>query len=49
MNNKITSRTVTKIEGKWLLEIAPNYYNLEDLPNSEAKNDLKMLHKKLNH
>ncbi|CRG99387.1 pre-mRNA-splicing factor ATP-dependent RNA helicase PRP43, putative [Plasmodium relictum] len=39
-------RTVTKIEGKWLLEIAYNYYALEDLQNSEAKNELKMLLKK---
>ncbi|SOV22542.1 pre-mRNA-splicing factor ATP-dependent RNA helicase PRP43, putative [Plasmodium sp. DRC-Itaito] len=50
LTSKNFIRTVTKIEGKWLLEIARNYYSLEDLPNSEAKNELKMLHKKfLNH
>lgn len=36
-------RTVTKIDGKWLLEMARSYYDLEDLPNSEAKNELRML------
>ncbi|SBT87830.1 pre-mRNA-splicing factor ATP-dependent RNA helicase PRP43, putative [Plasmodium malariae] len=36
-------RTVTKIDGKWLLEMAKDYYALDDIPNSEAKNELKVL------
>ncbi|EUD67999.1 adenosinetriphosphatase [Plasmodium inui San Antonio 1] len=39
-------RTVSKIEGKWLLEIARSYYDLDDLPNSEAKNELRMILRK---
>ncbi|ANQ07598.1 Atp-dependent rna helicase [Plasmodium coatneyi] len=39
-------RTVSRIDGKWLLEIARSYYDLDDLPNSEAKNELRMILRK---
>uniref|UniRef100_A0A8C9GWH2 ATP-dependent RNA helicase DHX15 n=1 Tax=Piliocolobus tephrosceles TaxID=591936 RepID=A0A8C9GWH2_9PRIM len=46
LTSKNFLRTVTKIDGKWLLEIAKNYYSLEDLPNSEAKNELRAILKR---
>ncbi|CAD2102980.1 adenosinetriphosphatase [Plasmodium vinckei petteri] len=45
LTSKNFIRTVTKIDGSWLLEVAKNYYALEDLPNSEAKNELKLMAK----
>uniref|UniRef100_A0A8C9GY62 RNA helicase n=1 Tax=Piliocolobus tephrosceles TaxID=591936 RepID=A0A8C9GY62_9PRIM len=47
LTSKNFLRTVTKIDGKWLLEIAKNYYSLEDLPNSEAKNQLRAILKRM--
>lgn len=43
LTSKNFVRTVTKIEGRWLLEMASNYYDLEELQNSEAKVKLKQL------
>ncbi|SBS85469.1 pre-mRNA-splicing factor ATP-dependent RNA helicase PRP43, putative [Plasmodium ovale] len=43
LTSKNFIRTVTKIDGKWLLQIARNYYALEDLPNSEARTELKAM------
>ncbi|CDU17578.1 hypothetical protein YYC_02592 [Plasmodium yoelii 17X] len=47
LTSKNFIRTVTKIDGSWLLEVAKNYYALEDLPNSEAKNELKLMAKSI--
>jgi pre-mRNA-splicing factor ATP-dependent RNA helicase DHX15/PRP43 len=33
-------RTVTKVEGEWLLTIAPHYYDLSNFPASTAKTEL---------
>ncbi|KAG8364610.1 hypothetical protein BUALT_Bualt18G0015400 [Buddleja alternifolia] len=39
-------RTVTDIPGEWLVDIAPHYYDLTNLPNCEAKRQLERLYKK---
>ncbi|KAL7068854.1 helicase associated domain-containing family protein [Cryptosporidium serpentis] len=36
-------RTVTKIKGEWLLDIAGNYYDPAEFPDSEAKKKLSSL------
>lgn len=36
-------RTVIDIKGEWLLEVAPQYYDLRNFPNSGAKNALEQL------
>ncbi|EEQ97718.1 ATP-dependent RNA helicase, putative [Perkinsus marinus ATCC 50983] len=38
-------RTVMTIKGEWLLELAPGYYNIEELPNSETKRQLARIKK----
>jgi pre-mRNA-splicing factor ATP-dependent RNA helicase DHX15/PRP43 len=39
-------RTVTEIRPEWLLEIAPNYYDLETFTEGDAKRSLKRALKK---
>jgi pre-mRNA-splicing factor ATP-dependent RNA helicase DHX15/PRP43 len=39
-------RTVTKIEGDWLAEIAPSYYDVNHFPNGETKLELESLLKR---
>ncbi|CAA7019606.1 unnamed protein product [Microthlaspi erraticum] len=39
-------RTVTHIEGEWLVEVAPHYHNLANLTNCDAKRVLQKPHKK---
>ncbi|KEH30900.1 pre-mRNA-splicing factor ATP-dependent RNA helicase [Medicago truncatula] len=39
-------RTVTDIRGDWLVDIAPNYYDLSNFPRCEAKQVLDRLYKK---
>ncbi|EKX74191.1 Helicase associated domain HA2 containing protein [Theileria equi strain WA] len=36
-------RTVTHIQGEWLLDIAPHYFNLEEMPRGEAKDAIRSL------
>jgi pre-mRNA-splicing factor ATP-dependent RNA helicase DHX15/PRP43 len=36
-------RTCTSVYCDWLLEIAPQYYNLANFPNGEAKESLKRM------
>ena len=36
-------RTVTAIEGDWLLDIAPHYYDMANFPKCEARSDLERL------
>lgn len=36
-------RTVTKIEGEWLLELAPEYYNLDYFKDSAMKSSLQTI------
>jgi len=39
-------RTVTEIRPEWLLELAPNYYDLESFPNGEMKSALQRVVKR---
>ncbi|KAJ3123944.1 hypothetical protein HK098_001533 [Nowakowskiella sp. JEL0407] len=49
LTNKHYIRTCTEIKGDWLLDIAPQYYDLSSYPDCEAKRELeKMLLKKKN-
>lgn len=33
-------RTVTAVDGEWLMDIAPQYYDLDSFPDCSAKNDI---------
>ncbi|KAF8117323.1 hypothetical protein N665_0011s0046 [Sinapis alba] len=37
LTNRNFIRTVTYIQGEWLLDVAPHYYHLSNFPNCEAK------------
>lgn len=39
-------RTLTDIRGEWLVDVAPNYYDLSNFASCEAKRDLERLYKK---
>ena len=39
-------RTVSQVRGEWLLEIAPNYYDLSNFPPGQSKRALETLDKK---
>jgi pre-mRNA-splicing factor ATP-dependent RNA helicase DHX15/PRP43 len=39
-------RTVTEIRPEWLLELAANYYDLQTLPDGDAKRSLQHVLKK---
>lgn len=39
-------RTVSRVEPEWLFEIAPEYYDLENFPNCEAKRRLEIVQHK---
>ncbi|KAM3313668.1 hypothetical protein ACQJBY_032918 [Aegilops geniculata] len=39
-------RTVTDIRGEWLIDIAPQYYDLTNFPSCEARRVLERLHNK---
>jgi len=43
LTSKNFIRTVTVIDGDWLLEIAPQYYNLSEFPQCEAKRVLERI------
>lgn len=40
-------RTATSIEPEWLIELAPHYFDLETIPNCEAKLILERIVSKL--
>lgn len=40
-------RTVSRIKGEWLVELAEEYYDLSSFPQCEAKRQLERYHKKL--
>ncbi|ESQ43663.1 hypothetical protein EUTSA_v10015658mg, partial [Eutrema salsugineum] len=46
LKSLIFIQTVTYICGEWLLDVAPQYYNLANFPNSEAKRVLQKCYKK---
>jgi len=37
-------RTVTRVKGEWLLEIAPHYYHLANFPNGSARRSLERMY-----
>ncbi|KAI9143728.1 P-loop containing nucleoside triphosphate hydrolase protein [Paraphysoderma sedebokerense] len=39
-------RTVTEVKGDWLIDIAPQYYDIRNFPEGVAKEALKRLHMK---
>lgn len=39
-------RTITSIEGEWLMEVAPHYYDLSSFPDCSAKADLVAIEKR---
>eukprot|EP00455_Lapot_gusevi_P031021 TRINITY_DN3348_c0_g1_i1.p1 TRINITY_DN3348_c0_g1~~TRINITY_DN3348_c0_g1_i1.p1 ORF type:complete len:738 (-),score=185.03 TRINITY_DN3348_c0_g1_i1:34-2124(-) len=41
-------RTVTDVKGEWLLEVAPQYYDLNSFPDGNAKRVLERLSRKRN-
>ena len=36
-------RTVTRVKGEWLLEIAPHYYHLSNFPMGSARRSLERM------
>jgi len=48
LTSKNYVRTVTDVQGEWLLDIAANYYNMADFPTCEAKRVLERLLNKRN-
>jgi pre-mRNA-splicing factor ATP-dependent RNA helicase DHX15/PRP43 len=43
LTSKNYIRTVTRVEGEWLLQIAPQYYDLRNFPDGSAKRALVAL------
>mmetsp|Transcript_7357 Transcript_7357/g.11638 ORF Transcript_7357/g.11638 Transcript_7357/m.11638 type:complete len:700 (-) Transcript_7357:228-2327(-) len=46
LTSKNYIRTATAVKGDWLLDTAPEYYDLSNFPNCSAKNALERLYKK---
>ena len=38
--------TCTDVEGEWLVELAPHYYDLKNFPQCEAKKALERIYVK---
>jgi len=47
LTSKNYIRTVMEVRPEWLLEVCPEYYNLAELPESEAKRSLQRVLKRL--
>ncbi len=47
LTSKNYIRTISEINPKWLLQIAPDYYDLEEFKNNEMKKKLMRIQKKL--
>ena len=47
LTSKNYIRTVTTTRGEWLVEMAPHYFDLENFPECEAKDELMLEYKKL--
>merc|ERR1719265_75028 len=47
LTSKNYIRIVTDIEGEWLLEIAPHYFDPNSFPAGQAKESLRQLYKKV--
>merc|ERR1719197_2237266 len=46
LTSKNFVRTVTQVRGEWLLDIAPQYYDIASFPKSEAKTQLERIKKR---
>lgn len=40
-------RTVTQIEGSWLIELSPEYFDVSSFPEGRMKSELLYLYRKL--
>ena len=47
LTNKNYIRTVTVVEPEWLVEMAPQYFDLDNFPPGEARDDLVKVHRRL--
>eukprot|EP01082_Thalassiosira_pseudonana_P009772 g8712.t1 g8712 contig33:45011-47304(-) len=47
LTSKNYIRTVTTTKGEWLVEMAPHYFDLENFPECEAKDELVLEYKKM--
>jgi pre-mRNA-splicing factor ATP-dependent RNA helicase DHX15/PRP43 len=43
LTSKNFVRTVTQVRGEWLVDLAPNYYDVASFPKSEAKQQLERI------
>lgn len=47
LTSKNYIRTVTEIQPEWLFEISPEYFELEEIKNGEAKRKLERVYKRM--
>lgn len=47
LTSKNYIRTVTEIQAEWLFEISPEYFDLSELPNCEAKRKLERVNRRI--
>lgn len=47
LTSKSYIRTLLVIDAEWLFEVAPNYFDLDEFPNSESKRRLERVQTKL--
>lgn len=47
MTSRNFVRTVTNIRVEWLVELAPHYYDLENWPEGETKQELERVYRRL--
>jgi pre-mRNA-splicing factor ATP-dependent RNA helicase DHX15/PRP43 len=46
LTSKNYIRTVTEVDGEWLMDVAPHYYEFENFPECEAKRTLMRIGKR---
>ena len=47
LTSKNYIRTVTEINPEWLFEISPEYFDLEEMKNGEAKRKLERVYRRM--
>ena len=47
LTSKNYIRTVTEVNPEWLFQIAPEYFDLDEIKNGEAKRKLERVYKRL--
>lgn len=47
LTSKNYIRTVTEVKPEWFFQIAPEYFDLEELKNSETKRKLERVYKRV--